>query len=209
MSRRPYIEMYAELQICTTKVHKFLSDDDNHVKYESLQRHSKGGKQLSSKKSTKKLSSSFTKVKSRKRRINKVISKNTKQEVNTSIYTLYDVVRARIYADQLSSISRLYHKLQVIAKKHNFNIHLFKRVKVTTCSNMFFYKCVFCKKIQLSSSQTIRLLMKVCYGVSSYEKNFLLPGNSYPLLPFIQTSITANCKKFRRDFKNMVNAFVF
>ena len=201
--------MFAELQICTTKVHKFLSDTDNHVAYESLQRHSKGGKQSSSNKSTKNLSSVFTKVKSRRRRINKVINKNSNQKVNTSIYTVYDVVRARIYANQLPSISRLYHKLQEIAKKNKFNVHLFKRVKVTGHSNIFFYKCVFCKKIQLSSSQTVRLLMKVCYEVTSYEKNFLLPGNSYPLMPFIQTSITANCKVFRRDFKNMVNAIVF
>ena len=96
MSQCPHLNMYAELQICTTRIHKLLSDKVNHSQYESRHTHSVGGRR--STRLSQRLYRVFAKNKSRRRRSDKVGKTTKEHKTNTSLYTVYDVVRARAHA---------------------------------------------------------------------------------------------------------------
>ena len=209
MSQCPQLNMYAELQICTTRIHKLLSDKVNHSQYESRHTHSVGGRR--STRLSQRMYRVFAKNKSYRRRKDKVVRTTTQHKTNTSMYTIYDVVRARAHAARLPSESSLQRKLRALADAHGFRVHVFKRVQVKTAPNEHFYKCVFVRPIRFSPARLRRLFAKVSDEVDAKATDGAsssLSNTTYPLLPFLHASMTAHCPTFRRAFEKMVRAFV-
>lgn len=213
MPHYPQLNMYAELQLCTTRIHKLLSDKVNHSQYEELldkvnQKHSVGGR--GSTRQSQRMYRVFAKNKSRRRRSDKVVKTTKEHKTNTSIYTIYDVVRARAHAVLLPSASSLQRKLRALADEHGFRVHAFKRVQVKTAPDEHFYKCVFVRPIRLSPAQLRRLFAKVSDEVDAKATDSAssLSNTTYPLVPFLQASMTAHSPMFRRAFEKMVRGFV-
>jgi len=152
----------------------------------------------------------YSPYKSHKRITAKLITKKQLYKTNTSLYTIYDVVRARAHATQLPSESSLQRKLRALADAHGFRVHVFKRVQVKTAPNKHFYKCVFVKPVRFSPARLRQLFAKVSDEVDAKATNgaFSLSNTTYPLLPFLHASMTAHCPTFRRAFEKMVRGFV-
>lgn len=208
MPHYPQLNMYAELQLCTTRIHKLLSNKVNHSQYEAHQKHSVGGR--GSTRQSQLMYRVFTKNKSCRRRSNKVLITTKKNKTNTSMYTIYDVVRARVHAALLPSASSIHRKLRALADAHGFRVHVFKRVQVKTALNEHFYKCVFVKPVRLSPARLRQLFAKVSDEVDAKATNgaLSLSNTTYELLPFLHASMTAHCPTFQRAFKKMVRGFV-
>ena len=201
--------MYAELQICTTRVHTLLSDKVNHEQYKSLRNHSMGGRR--STRLSQQMHSVFANIKSCKQRSSKVVITTKQHKSNTEMYTVYDVVRARVHAALLPSKSSLHRKLRDIADAHGFRVQVFKRVLVATTPNEHFYKCVFIKPVRFTPARLRRLFAKVSDEVDAKAKEVASSSwsdTTYPLLPFLHASMIAHCPTFRRAFERMVRAFV-
>lgn len=209
----PQLNLYAELQVCTTSVHELLSNVPNHSQYIVLQgrRASASGRPSKGGVSATKMVHLYTPYKSHKRITAKLITKKQLCKTNTSLYTVYDVVRARAHATQLPSESSLQRKLRALADAHGFRVHVFKRVQVKTAPNEHFYKCVFVKPVRLSPARLRRLLAKVSDEVDAKATDGAsssLSDTTYPLLPFLHASMTAHSPTFRRAFEKMVRGFV-